>query len=220
MNDFSWSYSRIRNFETCARRYNEVDVLKHFTEGPSPQRDEGFVVHAALAKRISQGAPLPAHMPYEKWIDYVFQGAGIPKAEKKLAITRAFKPCEYFDKVKPVWLRTVVDVLRVEGAHAHVVDWKTGKVDPDEDQLKLIATCVMVHYPQVFDITAELIWLAHDTKSTREYTVDTIVNCWDEHMFHRVDKLRHAHEHDEFPPRRSGLCRAHCPVHTCEHHGR
>jgi hypothetical protein len=217
--DFSWSYSRLRNFETCPRRYHQVDLLKNFQEEDSDERRDGFVIHAALAKRITQGAPLPDHMPYEKWVEYVFQGKGLPKAEKRLAITKDFKPCDYFDKVKPVWLRTVADVLRIDGVHAHIVDWKTGKVKPDPEQLMLIATCVMVHYPQVFDITAELIWLGHNTKTVMICTVDDVVNFWPSTMSNKVYRFQRAHEENDFRPRKSGLCLRHCPVNTCEHYG-
>jgi len=214
---FAWSYSRLRNFERCARRYHEVDILKNFKE-ESEQLQEGLDVHQALAKRIAQGAALPERMPYEHWIDYVSKGTGVPKAEKKLAITRDFRPCDFF--AKDTWLRAVADVLRIDGQHAHIVDWKTGKVKPDLDQLIILATCVMVHYPRVHYVTAELVWLKENTQTTRQWAMPDLVEVWRKTLRDRVNTLGQAHEEKNFPPNpSSGLCMRWCPVTSCEHCG-
>jgi hypothetical protein len=217
--DFSWSYSRVKNFETCPRRYNEIDVLKRFKEEKTRELQDGFLVHDAMSRRIEKGVPLPPNMPFEKWAAYAMEGGGKISTEAKLAITKHFQPCEYFDKVKPVWLRTVADVLRIDGDFCHVIDWKTGKVKPDLEQLILIGTCVMAHHPQVFRIKAELVWLAYDTPTIENFTTDDIVKYWGDTMFDKVEKLRLAHNNNDFPPTRSGLCKRHCVVTTCEHCG-
>jgi hypothetical protein len=219
---FSWSYSRIKNFDTCPHRYNQIDVLKVVKEEQSSELRDGFAVHDALAKRIDHAKPLPPSMPYEHWVDYVMFGVDRTRmvfgAERKLAITDQFKPCEYYDKHLPVWLRVVADVLLIHDDRAHIVDWKTGKVKPDLEQLLLIATCVMVHYPQVMRIKAELVWLGANTKTEMNCTADDIAEFWPD-MLKRVEELRRAHETKIFPTKRSGLCRAYCPVVTCEHCG-
>lgn len=217
---FSWSFSKLRNFETCARQYHEIEILKNFQKEETDELRDGFAVHSAMAKRLIHGTPLPRTMPYEHWIDYVKRSDGRIRAEEKLAITPDFRPCTYFDKQKPVWLRTVADVLITQDAHAHIIDWKTGKVKPEMDQLILIATCVMAHYPQVFYISAELVWLGFNTKTTIDCSVDDIAGFWnDGKMFDRVDKLQDALETDNFPPKPSGLCKRYCAVTTCEHCG-
>jgi len=218
--DFSWSYSRVKNFETCPRRYHEIDVLKRSKEEPSQALDEGFKVHKALAQRITGEIPaLPVNMPYEKWVEYACTGNGMVEAEARLAITSEFKPCGYFDKQKKVWLRTVADVIRIDGDFCHIIDWKTGKVKPDPEQLMLIGTCAMVHNPKIFNIKAELVWLGHDTKTTLECTVDDIAKFWPETMFEKIDRLRAAHSANDFPPKPSGLCKRWCPVTSCEYCG-
>jgi hypothetical protein len=219
---FSWSYSRIKNFETCPRRYHEVDVLKNFKEEQSPQLRDGFLVHDAMAKAITQGGALPANMPFDHWIRHALKGRTpetIIEVEQKLAITQGFGPCDYFDKVKRVWLRTVADVLRIDGKQAHIIDWKTGQVKPDMMQLMLIATCAMAHHPQIFNIKAELVWLGYDTSTVEEFTVDDVVKFWGDRMFDAVNKLKDAHEKNHFPPTPMGLCKRYCLVTTCEHCG-
>lgn len=217
--EFPWSFSHIRNFETCPHRYEQIDLLKKFKEDDSPHLKEGFYVHDKMARAINYGEPLPPTVPYQHWIDYALKGSGKVVAEQKLAITRGFTKCEYFDKIKKVWLRTVADVLRVDGRWCHIIDWKTGKVKPEPEQLLLIATCALAHHSGIHDITAELVWLGDNTKTTIECTVDDIVKFWGDTMFDKVKALQEARNTGYFPKKRSGLCRKHCPVTSCEHCG-
>jgi hypothetical protein len=217
--EYAWSFSAIRNFETCAHRYEQVDLLKNFSEPPSPELREGLAVHNALAKRIEEGTPLPVTMPYEHWVDYALKGNGLVQVEQKLAVTKDFLPCKYFDKQKAPYLRSVADVLRVDGSWAHIIDWKTGKVKPETDQLLLVGLCVMAHYPRVLTITGELVWLAANTKTTLDCTVDDLVEFWGGNMSPRVEKLIQARRTNNFPKKPSGLCRRHCMVTSCEHCG-
>lgn len=219
---FAWSYSALRNYETCGFRHQQIDLLKAFKEEQSQELRDGFYVHDAMAQRINHAKPLPPNVPYEAWIDYVMYGVDRTRmtfgAERKLAITDGFVPCEYFDKIKPVWLRTVADVLKVDGDYAHIVDWKTGKVKPDIEQLMLIGTCVMAHYPEVMRMKLELVWLGANTKTTLDCTANDIAEAWPK-LLPRVEALRRARETQTFTKNRSGLCRAHCVVTSCEHCG-
>src|SRR5262245_21588970 len=90
---FSWSPSKLKNFEDCPRRYFEVDVLKKY---PAQERSEhliwGDAVHAAMANRLRDGTPLPDDMDFEKWIEKVLRTPGKMYIEEqaKLSITREF----------------------------------------------------------------------------------------------------------------------------------
>jgi hypothetical protein len=217
--DFPWSYSHIKNFETCPHRYNQIDLLNAVREPESQELKEGFYVHTQLAKRISNGIPLPPTVPYEHWAKYALEGGGVVKAEQKLAITKEFAPCDYFDKIKKVWLRTVADVLRVDDQDCHIIDWKTGKVKPDPDQLMLIGLCALVHYPKVYNFQGDLVWLGHNTKTTAYFTADDVAKFWVNKMAVKVEELQNARNSDIFPKKPSGLCRMWCPVKSCEHCG-
>jgi hypothetical protein len=217
--DFAWSYSHIKNFETCPHRYEQLDLLKKFQEDESQELKDGFYIHDCLAKRIAHNKPLPPHVPYEKWAQYVLSMGGNIMVEQKLAMTKHFKPCAYFDKIKKVWLRSVADVLRISGKDCHIIDWKTGKVKPDKDQLMLACTVVMAHHPQIFNIRAEFVWLAFDTQTVMDCTVDDVVKYWGDTMFEKVAKLQDARRDNHFPKKKSGLCRAWCAVTSCEHCG-
>ena len=217
--DFAWSYSHIKNFETCPFRYQQIDLLKNYKEEKSQELKDGDYIHNCMAERINKGTPLPLNAPYESWARYALEGEGKTRAEFQLAMTKHFKPCEYFDKIKKVWLRTKIDTLRVWDKNCHIIDWKTGKVKPDTEQLLLAGTCVMVHYPQVYNITAELVWLGFNTKTKLECTVDDIIDFWGDKMFDKVKKLQDARNEEYFPKKPSGLCKRWCVVTECEHCG-
>ena len=59
---FSWSYSRLKNFETCPKRHWHVDINKDAKEEDSEQLQWGNAVHKALADRIAKGTSLPIGM--------------------------------------------------------------------------------------------------------------------------------------------------------------
>ena len=216
--DFPWSFSHVRNFETCPHRYNQIDLLKAVKEPDSPHLKEGFYVHDKLAERINKGTPLPANVPFEKWAQYALAIPGKVVAEQDLAMTKGFTPCAYF-RDNRVWMRTKVDVLAIDGADCHIIDWKTGKIKPEPDQLLLNATCAMVHHSQIFNIKAEFVWLGHDAKTSMEFTVDDVVKFWGDEYFERVAKLQEARNANKFPKKPNGLCARYCPVTSCEHCG-
>ena len=56
----AWSYSALKNFETCAKRYYHYNVAKDVREPESEQLLAGNQLHAHFEARISKGVPLPA----------------------------------------------------------------------------------------------------------------------------------------------------------------
>ena len=49
---FSWSWSKIKNYEMCPRRHYNVDVLKAYQDDSDNLR-RGNAVHEYLAKRLT-----------------------------------------------------------------------------------------------------------------------------------------------------------------------
>src|SRR5262245_2263675 len=127
---FAWSFSQLQRFRNCPRQYYHLSVVKDFNEIESDVNKWGQRVHDAMAKRIAKGTPLPEGMTqWEKWAQYALdQAADSPLwVEKRLAVTRQMKPCDFFDRTVEPWLRVVLDFMTVEQDYAHIIDWKTGK---------------------------------------------------------------------------------------------
>lgn len=214
----SWSYSKVKNFETCPKRYLEVDVLKKFKEDTTQLR-EGNVTHDMLAKAVLSGdvPPDPQYAGLQKWVDEVRNAPGELLTEQKYAIDRQFQPCEYF--APSAWYRGIGDVVRVDGPVADVTDWKTGKPKDDPGQLTLMAILVFAFHPEVQRIRTRFVWLQFDDTTDMWFSRRQIPEMWAT-ILPRVERLKTAHEQNLFNPKPGFLCRRYCPVTTCPHHGK
>lgn len=214
---FTWSYSRLKNFESCPKRHYHVDILKDVKEEESESLMWGNEVHKALAERLSKNKPLPPAMSgYEGWCEKILSTPGDILVEQKLAITAEFGPCGFFDK--NVWFRAVGDVIKIDGPVALIADWKTGKILEDSQQLALSAACVFAHYPQVRRVRSEFIWLRDGATTRADFNRDAMVDTW-KSLWPRIAALEHAHKTTSYPAKPGPLCRRYCPVSTCPHFG-
>lgn len=223
---FAWSYSRLKNFETCPRRYLSIDVNKEFKQDETEQLSEGDRLHKAMAKRVDADVSLPPEFYYmEK------HAAALTKqthdnqtinVELKLAVDRDLNPVGFFDKT--VWARCVIDYLKMvrkdgtKDIFAHIVDYKTGKLVEDNAQLAVNAMLVFSCFKQVVGIKSEFLWTKYSDTTSLVFTRKTIMNEWDQ-IVGRVMKLAVAHQEDNFPPKPGKLCKEWCAVDTCEYWG-
>jgi hypothetical protein len=222
---FSWSYSRLKGFETCPRQFYETQVLKD--KWPEPRSENlsfGDAVHAAMAEALRTGKPLPlAHKAYQHWIDKVARTPGemLVESECRWALTRELVPTTWFsDKT---WLRSVADVVKVdlnEPATALVVDWKTGKsINVDPMQLTLTALMCFAQFPELLRVRADFVWLQEDSQTTQVIDKPEVAGLWAD-ILPRVERFRKAMELEHFPPQPNRLCKRWCAVRDCEYWGK
>jgi hypothetical protein len=222
---FAWSFSALNNFEQCPKKFAAYSIHKTIKEPENENMRWGFQVHNAMAKRITNLVPLPKEMaPFEKWIDWAMANSDrtqvIMQAERKMAITVDHQPCEFFDRVKKPWFRTVLDVLKVRDKYARIIDWKTGhNVKPDSEQLALAAAVVFAHYPEVDHALCQFVWLQEDQKIEEVVSRSDLAHIW-RMVQPKVDAMRLAQEKDDYPPKPSGLCKKYCAVVACPYHGK
>lgn len=222
---FATSYSRLKNFETCPRRYHEIDVEKNFKEAPSDSLDWGNFVHEAFEKRLAHRKPLPTTVArYEDEMQSIERAAegGQMRVELKLAFDSQFRPTGYFDK--GTWFRGKADVLLLHQPNAWAIDWKTGAVKEDFSQLALMAQCVLSNYPDVESVGATFVWLGAGEGGANLYTTELydaarMTREWN-NLWPRFQLLEQAHETGNFPPKESGLCKRYCAVTSCKYNGR
>lgn len=213
---FAWSYSKIKNFETCPKRYWHYDVSKDVKEPEGEALQYGNAVHAALAAALL-GEPLPNHFKnLQSWVDRILTREGKILTEQKLAITDEFEPCDWF--AKTAWYRGIADVIKITGRVALAIDWKTGKIVEDGSQLALMAQCIFSHHPEVERIRTEFVWLKEDATTRADFARTDMADVW-KGLLPRVALLQNAHETMTFPPKPGGLCRKWCSVQSCPHQG-
>lgn len=217
---YAWSYSKLKNFDSCPKRHYEIDIAKNYVEkqevgGPL---DWGNRVHDALAKACMGKQELPTEMEhFQKWVDAIRRGPGELLVEQKFAIDKNFMPVGYFDRT--VWYRGIGDVVRIWGPVALVVDWKTGKVLEDSVQLMLMAQCIFSKYPTVKKVRSEFIWLKEDCTSPEVFDRAEVADAWVD-LMPRVLELERAHATQNYPPKPNYLCKSWCPVTGCTFHGK
>ena len=217
---WAWSYSKLKNYETCPKRHYEIDLAKNYTEAVEPggPLDWGDRVHRGMAHSCGTGEPLPKEMKdFQKWVDRVRSGPGKLYVEQKYAITKDFGPTTFF--APDAWYRGIGDVVRVDGPVALGIDWKTGKLLVDSVQLMLMAQLIFAHYPEVQKVRTEFVWLAEDTSTPEVYDRKDLMDEW-LGVMNRVKALEEAHIKQEYPPKPGRLCRKWCPVKSCMHHGK
>lgn len=226
---FAWSYSRLKNFETCPKRHWHVDINKDVKEEEGEALLWGNEVHKALANRIAKNAPLPHGMDkFERWVQKVVTGQGNPGVqvlvEQQLAINANFGKTAWFPSdakragTGDPWYRGIGDVIKIVGPVALIVDWKTGKILEDSQQLALMAACVFAHYPEVMKVRSVFVWLKDDTETKEDFHRNDMAAMW-KHLWPRIEALKHAHDTTTYPAKPGPLCRRFCPVSACPHHG-
>ena len=217
MVSFTWSFSKLKNDETCSKKHYEVDLAKNFAES-TEQLTWGNTVHKALADACMGKSPLPDSMtPYQHWVDRIKAGPGELLVEQKYALTREFQPTEYFGP--KVWYRGIADVVRLDGPVALAADWKTGKILDDSVQLGLMAQCLFAFHKDLQFVRTEYIWLKDDCTTGHTWTRQTVADMW-LGLLPRVQTYEDHIKTQTFMPKPSGLCRGHCPVVSCPHYGK
>jgi hypothetical protein len=223
--NFTWSYSRLRDYRTCPRKFNETVQLKKFPEPKSIELEAGDRLHAAFQRRVEQGTPMPT--AYQEFEDWGNEAASIKiknqvnMCEKEIALTRDLKPTGYF--AKDVWLRIKIDLIKLyprsSGDYAQVIDYKTGKFKEEIIQLALSAQAVFSMFASVTGVRCEYWWTQLKDKSHEIFVRKDMDDLWTE-LLPELAQMEQAQQENNYPPRQNGLCKAFCPVVTCEFNGR
>jgi hypothetical protein len=218
---FTWSYSKIKNWRNCPKKHFEVDILKSVQEERSQALSDGEDIHKAMELRVKKNIPLPPAMQqYEpeaaKVVANMAPGT-ILLVEEKAALRRDFTSCGYFDP--KVWLRMKIDVAKVLEDVAVAIDWKTGKIVEDSEQLAITAQWIFSHFPKVQRVRTKYVWLGNYAETVADFSRQDMVALWN-HLWPELQEYEQACATATFPPKPGGLCRSYCPVSSCAFHGR
>jgi len=205
-----WSYSSLTAFETCPRRFYLTRIAKVVQEPQTEATIHGNEVHKALELAIKGEKVLPEkYQQYAPIVDRARATPGKHLVEHKFALTASFKPTTFF--AKDAWVRGVIDFAAVGTKSASALDWKTGRVKNDGDQMKLFAAAMVSSFPYLESVKTGYVWLAHGKLTSQEFRKDEVPVIWQEFV-PRVRRMENAMETDKWLPNPSGLCRAYCPV--------
>ncbi len=212
----AWSYSSIKTFDQCPKKFYHTRVAKDFKDEGGPATLYGEEAHKAAELFVRDQLPLPPKFGFmEKTLTTLADIPGDKHTELKLGLTETYEPCDFFDP--DVWWRGVADLVITRGPLAYLVDYKTGKSAryADTKQLDLLAGALFAHYPEITRVKSALAFVVSGEFIHKEHVVakrDEYLNVFE----NALDRLDMAYEKDQWRPSPTGLC-GFCPVISCLH---
>lgn len=205
------SFSRLSTFEQCPAQFDYLYVSKR-VQGTSNEASEyGDRVHKVLEAKgrgtLDTGTlSLEGQQTLDRWgsvVDKIMARPGEKMFEHQMAVNRQLQPVDWF--AKDVWIRSIADVLVVDGDTAYCLDYKTGKVKDNPTQLQLFAAMVMWHFPQVNTVKTSFIWLKFDQVTNAKYERRFLGALWSA-LEPRFDKVQEIIDLGVFKTKPSPLC--------------
>lgn len=211
----TWSFSGLKDFVGCPKRYYHTKVTKEFVQGPTEATIYGESVHKACELYITEDKPFPpAFQRFEPVIAALKQAKGDKLAEHKMGLCKEKRATGFL--AKNVWARGIADLVIINGDKAFVIDYKTGSDKyADTAQLKLMALMIFAHFPEVQSVKASLIFLVKNNIIKESYKREDSDRLWS-HFHEDLYRLEQAFLHDVWNANPTPLC-GWCPVKTCEH---
>lgn len=217
----AWSYSALKMFQSCPKKYYHLKVLKDVKEPGSEIMLYGIAAHKAAELYLKHNTPIPEKFAYMKGqLDKLAAIPGERFCELKFGLDKNMQPCEFFGK--NVWLRGAVDLLIVnhDKGTARMIDYKFGKTkNADSSQLQLMSLAVFKLFPHVTTVKAGLLFCQADLLIPSKYEGSDACALWMDWL-PDVSRLESAFENNVWNASPNGLCRAYCPVLSCNHNGR
>ena len=217
----AWSFSSLKTFTTCPKKFYHIKVLKDIKEPEGEQALYGKLVHEVAELYIRDGKEIPEKFAFIKpALDSLLKIQGEKFCELKMALTEKLEPCDFFDP--DCWFRGVADLLIIdrEKGEARVIDYKLGKSRyADLGQLELMALAVFKMFPEVKKVKGGLLFLAEDKFVPTMFEVEQQHRYWGNWM-PKVMMLEGAYSADIWNAKPNGLCKNYCWVSSCAHCGR
>jgi len=217
-----WSFSKIKSFEQCPKKFYHLKVAKDYKEPETEAMLYGTAVHLAAEEYVRDGKPLPPEYMYIKApIDALCAKQGEKICELEMGLTADLEPCGFFDD--DCWYRGIADLVIVdrENKLAWVIDYKTGKNTryADKGQLELMALCVFKHFPEVETVRGGLLFVVCNELIRDTYSSSSAGKMWEKWLAD-YKRMEIAYTNDVWNAHQSGLCKRHCIVTECVHNGR
>lgn len=212
----AWSYSSLKTFQQCPKKYYHTRVAKDFKDEDSTATIYGKEVHKVAEDFIRDGTPIPEKYAYiTPVLESLNNIPGTKYCEIQLGLTEDLQPCGFFDE--NVWWRGIADLLVINGEEAYSVDYKTSKNSKyaDTKQLDILATAIFAHYPQVKRIKSALIFVVCNDFVRKHHVIADTDKYLAPFKFD-LERLDNALVTGVWNANSSALC-SYCPVKSCQH---
>lgn len=217
---FNWSYSSIKTFQQCPKKYYHLKVAKDVKDEGSEATIYGQELHKAAEDYIKDDVPLNPQFGFiQDLLDSLKKIPGEKYCELKLGIAvrdGKYVACDFF--AKDVWWRGVADLVIINGDTAYSVDYKTSKNAKyaDTKQLDLVASAIFTHFPQVKTIKSGLLFVVSKDFIKKDHDA-MFRTAYIEHFKFDIERIDTATKTGVWNAVSSPLC-GYCPVKTCHNY--
>jgi hypothetical protein len=215
-----WSYSGIKQFETCPRQYHEIKVLKKYPRQETEQTLYGTRLHEQAELHIKDKRPLDADFKFmQPTMDAINAMSGRKFTEYEMALDVNLRVCDFYSP--DYWVRGIADLIIIDDDNlsARCFDYKSGGDKyPDVDQLTLMSLLIFKFFPHIRTVSSGLLFVLRDTVFKHKVVRDQEQGLWWRYK-ERVARLEAAHTSGVWNPKKSGLCKKYCAVTSCEFNG-
>ena len=122
----AYSYSAIKEFKNCPRKYYETRILKKWQQEETDAMRYGTDVHEALELHIKEGKPLGPHSRFQEIANALSKLNGEKLTELEMGLDESLNPCEFLGE--HTFIRGIADLVIIDWDKktASVFDYKTG----------------------------------------------------------------------------------------------
>jgi len=215
----AWSYSSIKTFDQCPRKYYHLKVLKDVKDSGNEATIYGQEVHKACEDYVKDDVEIPEKFAYVRGVvEAIKRMDGDKHTELKLGVKKVeggYEPCKFLGK--DVWWRGIADVVVIRGDTGYSLDYKTSKNAryADTKQLDLVAAGLFVHFPQLKKVKSGLLFVVSNEFIHKEHFVEQRDEYFDTFK-DQLDRLDSAEVSGVWNAKTGPLCKF-CPVSRCEH---
>jgi hypothetical protein len=216
----AWSYSSLKTFQQCPKKYYHLKVAKDIKDDGSEATIYGQELHKAAEDFVKEGTPIPERFAFVRpVIEALNRIEGEKHTEIQLGVTKQdgkLAPCGFFDR--GVWYRGIADLLIINGDEGYLVDYKSSKNAKYADlkQLDLLAAAVFLHYPQVTRLKSALLFVVSNEFINKEHSSQHKL-AYFEHVRYDLERLEVAMKTGVWNAVSGPLC-GWCPVKTCHNY--
>jgi hypothetical protein len=217
----TWSYSSLKTFTQCPKKYYHLRVLKDVKDTPGEATLYGQELHKAAEDYVKKSAPLGKFGFIQELLDTLNSIPGEKHCELKLGVKQTptgLEACGFYDK--DVWWRGIGDLIVVQDEVAYSLDYKTSRNSryADTKQLDALAAALFLHFPQVKKIKSALAFVVSNDFIKKDHFVEKR----DEYFAgfaSDLERLAVAEQTNVWNANAGPLCKF-CPVTICEHNRR
>lgn len=216
-----WSYSGIKLYDTCPRKYQAEKVTKEVPFKDTTATLYGKEIHTVCEEFIRDGKDIPKKHDYLRpYLERLKSIPGEKHCEIKVGVKKEdgrLVGCDYDDS--GVWFRGICDLFILNGSKGFIVDYKTSKNAryADMRQLYLMAAALFLKYPELEKIKLMLLFVVSKETVLDEVTVERGLDIFA--TLHDILTQREmSYNTDVWNPKPNSLCKNWCRT-QCEHNG-